>query len=51
MDRGAWWATVHEGVGFRQDLATKPPQPLPFSSFWTPNNANVSILDVVPEFS
>ena len=42
---------VCEVVRVRHDLTTKPPQPLPFSSFWTSNNANVSMLDVVPEFS
>ena len=27
MDRGAWWATVHEVARVGQNLATKPPPP------------------------
>ena len=27
MDRGAWWATVHEAARVGQNLATKPPPP------------------------
>ena len=30
MDRGAWWATVHEVPRIGHDLATKPPSIL----FW-----------------
>ena len=29
MDRGAWWATVHEVARIRHDLATKPTPPPP----------------------
>ena len=29
MDRGAWWATVHEVTRVRHDLATKSPPPPP----------------------
>ena len=27
MDRGAWWAIVHEVARVRQDFVTKPPPP------------------------
>ena len=26
MDRGVWWATVHEGARFSHDLAPKLPR-------------------------
>ena len=34
VDRGVWWAIVHEGTRFGHDLATKPPRLLDNKLMW-----------------